>query len=89
MLEYIPLRGSCIAPITYHLSDIFSDIMSGSDSPVYEFESDDGSDGNSDYEDYEDSGVMSYGAEKGNAAVSRSVVSALRIQMCLKHPPGK
>ena len=61
--------------------------MSGSDSPVYEFESNDGSDGN--YEDYEDRGAMSSGAEKGNAAVSRSVVSTLRIQMCLKHPPGK
>ena len=63
--------------------------MSGSDSPVYEFESNDGSDGNSDYEDYEDRGAMSSGAEKGNAAVSRSVVSTLRIQMCLKHPPDK
>ena len=51
--------------------------MRGSDSPVYEFESNDGSDGNSDYEDYEDRGAMSSGAEKGNAAVSRSVVSTL------------
>ena len=63
--------------------------MRGSDSPVYEFESNDGSDGNSDYEDYEDRGAMSSGAEKGNAAVSRSVVSTLRIQMCPKHPHGK
>ena len=39
--------------------------MSGSDSPVYEFESNDGSDRNSDYEDYEDRGAMSSGAEKG------------------------
>ena len=63
--------------------------MSGSDSPDYEFESEDGSDRNSDYEDYEDRGAISSGAEEGNAADSGSVVSAPRILMCPKYPPGK